>query len=327
MKPLTPKTLNGLWAAIATPFKNAGEIDYSALKENCVRLASTGVDGIYTTDSDGEFYAIEWDEFKTLSKKFGETLADLDVSAQMGVTWINTRGIIDRIKASVDAGINTVHVGFPFFMPLTTADVSRFFSDPASAVPQARWIYYGHPSCLPLLKGRELAKLAAEFPDQLIGTKLNAYEISDLTDVFTHCPNLAHFVGERNLLFGSLLGARGCYSYWVNTMPAWTRSFYDACQRKDVARATELHLKLYRWETTALAEIRQLGYRYGIIGKARGHLRDFLVHDGSTRAPHQPVPQKLLTELKVRFEEYWAAEIQQETAAAKSQTAVKASRK
>ena len=316
MKTFTSETLGGVWAAIATPFKKSGPIDYPALKENCRRLAEAGVDGIYTTDSDGEFYAIEWEEFKTLSQKFGEALSDLPVCAQMGVTWVNTQGTIDRIKASVDAGINTVHIGLPFFMPLTTSDVTRFFSDVASAVPQARWIYYGHPSCLPLLKGRELAKLKAEFPDQLIGTKLNAYEISDLSDVFTHCPNLAHFAGERNLLFASLLGARGCYSYWVNTMPAWTLSFVRACLRRDVASATALHLKLYHWETTALAEIRQLGYRYGIIGKARGHLRDFLLHDGSTRPPYQPVPQKLLSELKARFDIYWAQEIALEDAAA-----------
>ncbi|MSU70200.1 MAG: dihydrodipicolinate synthase family protein [Opitutaceae bacterium] len=312
MKTLDSESLHGLWSAVPTPFRGGGEIDYGALRENCFRLAKAGVDGIYTTDSDGEFYAIEWPEFKVLAAKFGGVLTELKLDAQMGVTWINTRGVIDRIKASVDAGISTVHVALPFFMPMPAVDVRRFFADLATAVPQARWVYYAHPNCLPLLKGKELAELAAEFPDQLIGTKLNAYELNDLTDVFLLCPKLAHFGGERNLLFASLLGAKGCYSYWVNVMPKWMRTYVHACLQHDYRRATEMYRKLCDFENRYMPPIRQQGYRHGIVGKARGSLRNFLVDDGSTRGPYQPVPPPLIAALKSQFEEFWKTELADE---------------
>lgn len=312
MRTLSAQSLHGLWSAVPTPFRNGGEIDYDLLRKNCDLLAEAKVDGIYTTDSDGEFYAIELAEFKTLAANFGVILSDLKVDGQMGVTWINTQGVIDRIKASVDAGITTVHVAFPFFMPMPPVDVRRFFSDLATAVPQARWVYYAHPNCPPQIKGRELAELAREFPDQLIGTKIAAYELADMSDVLLHAPMLAHFVGERNFLFASLLGAKGCYSYWVNIMPKWTRKYFEACRRQDYRLATEMYRRLCHFEAVAMPPILQQGYRHGVIGKARGPLRDFLVDDGSTRAPYQPVPPQLIGDLKARFEEFWRAELADE---------------
>ena len=107
------------------------------------------MDGIYTTDSDGEFYAIELDVFKQLARAFGRAMeqarADAaPVHAAMGVTWSSTRGIIDRAKAACDAGIPNLHVAFPFFMPLAKSDVDRFFENLAREVPQSRWIHYAH---------------------------------------------------------------------------------------------------------------------------------------------------------------------------------------
>lgn len=297
--------LRGLWAAVPTPFVAGGPIDFDALRENVNRLTATGVDGIYTTDSDGEFYALELAEYQQLAQKFGAAVREAGVPAQMGATWVNTAGVIDRMKAGMDVGIDTFHVALPFFMPLPMRDVYRFFEALAAAVPDARWIYYAHPSCLPLLKGKELARLAELFPTQLIGTKLNAYEMHDLTDVVVNCPQLANFVGERNLLFGRRLGAVGCYSYWVNSMPVWTRRFYDTCGDGDQTAAVAMHLKLHRWETEHVAAIRQAGYRHGVLGKARGPLTHFLQDDGSTRAPYHPATEQEIADLQDKFGSYW----------------------
>jgi len=312
MHSLNASSLGGLWAAIPTPFTAGDSIDFPVLRDNVKRLASAGVDGIYTTDSDGEFYAIELAEFQTLATEFGAAMRAVGLPAQMGATWVNTKGVIDRIKAGLDAGIDMFHVALPFFMPLSLADVHRFFSDLATAAPEGRWIYYAHPNCLPLLKGQELAKLAVEFPENLIGTKLNAYELGDLTDVSMHAPHLAHFGGEKNLWFGGQLGLKGCYSYWVNTMPKWTREFYTACLQGDYLRARNMHLKLQYWETVNLAEIRRQGFRFGVLGKAKGALTGFLDGDGSTRRPYQAVPAALLDGLKDQFRSYWREELERE---------------
>jgi 4-hydroxy-tetrahydrodipicolinate synthase len=314
MRALTATTLRGLWSAVPTPWDSALQLDPAVLVRNCHRLADAGMDGIYTTDSDGEFYAIEIEEFRALARAFGEAIktCGATVDAAMGVTWSHTRGVIDRIKASVDAGIPNVHVAFPIFMPPAASDVDRFFDDLAAAAPAARWIHYAHPRCGPNLTGKDYARLTARFPQQLIGTKLGTTDTTALTEIFTRSPQLAHFVVDTTLLPGTQLGAVGCYSYWCNTLPRWHRGYFDACAARRWDQATSLHMKLMSWELNHISKIRAHGHLHGIIGKARAALSGFLEDSGVTRPPYYPVPKELQSELKAAFDVFWADEIERE---------------
>src|SRR5437867_2554970 len=106
---LDAKNLAGVWSAVPTPWTDRGTLDERILGRNCEKLASAGVAGIYTTDSDGEFYAIELPEFRRLARTFGRIMHSLRVPAQMGVTWSHTRGVIDRMRAACAADITAVH--------------------------------------------------------------------------------------------------------------------------------------------------------------------------------------------------------------------------
>ncbi|MEO6436041.1 MAG: dihydrodipicolinate synthase family protein [Tepidisphaeraceae bacterium] len=311
MRALDRNTHCGLWAALPTPWTADGALAIDTLAENCTRLGAAGVDGIYTTDSDGEFYAIELDVFQKFARAFGRAMEKTGgvVDAAMGVTWSSTRGIIDRAKSACDAGIPNVHVAFPFFMPLAKSDIDHFFEDLAGAVPQARWIHYAHPRSGPALTGTEYACLAARFPERFIGTKLGYTDQTQLAEVLLHAPELSHFVVDPIMLTGMMLGARGCCSYWVNTLPRWQRRYMIACieRRWDEARA--FHLKLIEWELTHISTLRAAGHLHGIIGKSRAALSDFLFDTGYTQPPYYPVDAQIRAQLKQAFERYWADEI------------------
>src|SRR5215472_355742 len=92
---LTRENLRGIWVAIATPFDAHDRFDEDAFRENIRRLHAAGLHGIYTTDSDGEFYAIELDEFKQVVRVFADETRRLKFPSMVGVTWANTRGILD----------------------------------------------------------------------------------------------------------------------------------------------------------------------------------------------------------------------------------------
>ena len=132
---LTRENLHGVWAAIATPFDEYDRFDEGVFRENIRRLAAAGVHGIYTTDSDGEFYAIELDEFKQVVATFADETQRLDVPSMVGVTWCNTQGMVDRLRFAAAAGILGAHVGHPFFMPMTPASYHAFWQDMRRAVP------------------------------------------------------------------------------------------------------------------------------------------------------------------------------------------------
>src|SRR5919109_4798427 len=112
---LTRGNLHGIWAAIATPFDAHDRFDEEIFRENIRRLHVAGVHGIYTTDSDGEFYAIELEEFKQVVKVFADETQRLNCPTMVGVTWCNTQGMIDRLRYAAAQGIHGAHVGHPFF--------------------------------------------------------------------------------------------------------------------------------------------------------------------------------------------------------------------
>ncbi len=228
------------------------------------------------------------------------------------MSWSHTRGIIDRIKAACDAGIPNVHVAFPIFMPLAAPDVDRFFGDLAEAVPEARWIHYAHSRCGPVLTGKDYSRLSKQYPDQFIGTKIPTLDVSALTEILANSEHLAHFICEYTILPGMLLGAKGCYSYWVNVLPRWHRAFFDACVNGQWETAARFHTKLIQWEQSAIQPLRDTGHKHGIIGKARAELTDWLEDTGSSRAPYYPVSKDLRDQMKEAFERYWADEIRQE---------------
>src|SRR5262245_52166795 len=131
----TADDIRGLWAAVPMTWTSAGQLDEAMFGRNLDRLANVPCDGIYSTDSDGEFYALELAEFRSFVATFSKLMADLPCGIQVGVTWTNTNGVIDRIKVCLDHGISAVHICYPYWMPLNARDVRQFWLDLATAVP------------------------------------------------------------------------------------------------------------------------------------------------------------------------------------------------
>src|SRR5438105_964559 len=132
---LTRENLTGVWAALVTPFDEHDRFDEASFRENLRRLAAAGVHGAYTTDSDGEFYAIELDEYRQIVDVFADESQRLGLPTQVGVTWTHTRGIIDRLRYAAERGILGAHVGHPTYMDMTPESFRQFWMEVSEAVP------------------------------------------------------------------------------------------------------------------------------------------------------------------------------------------------
>jgi 4-hydroxy-tetrahydrodipicolinate synthase len=133
---LTRENLSGVWAAVTTPFDEHDRFDSGVLRENVRRLAAAGVHGAYVTDSDGEFYVIELDEFREIVDTFADEAQRVGLPTQVGATWSHTKGIVDRLRHAAERGILGAHVGHPTYMEMTPESLSQFWQDVSSAVPQ-----------------------------------------------------------------------------------------------------------------------------------------------------------------------------------------------
>jgi dihydrodipicolinate synthase/N-acetylneuraminate lyase len=227
------------------------------------------------------------------------------MAAAVGVTWCSTKGIIDRIRVCLDHGIRAVHVAFPFWMPVNARDMDRFWNDLAEAAPEARWIHYNVSRVNRMLEGADYVRLSKQYPEQLIGTKMGTMDILGLADCITSTPQLAHLTVDYATVPVMMLGGKGVCSYWVNTMPSWTRRLFDLCLERQWEAAMTMQKQLLVWEANYVKPLRQAGHLHGVIGKARGALSGFLEDNRVTRAPYYPVGDELFAQFKKDFEKYW----------------------
>ncbi len=313
----TASKLKGLWAAIPTSWGQGESLDLDRIDRNVDRYAAIPADGVYTTDSDGEFYAIELDDFRKLVRRFAQAMSRTSMGVAVGVTWCSTRGIIDRIRICIDNGIPHVHVAFPFWMPIATENVWRFWDDLATAVPEARWIHYNTGRSHVVLNGQQYARVASDHPEQMVGTKQNVLDFRSIVDCVQATPQLAHMVIDHTVVPGMMAGATGTCSFWVNTMPRWMRQMVDHCQERRWDEAMAMQKKLLTWEIRHIHPILGKGHLLAPVAKARWELTDFLDDDGTTAAPYYRLGDDLANPLRAAFKEYWGADMAGESARVK----------
>lgn len=294
---LTRENLHGVWVAIATPFDGQDRFDEAVFRENIRRLHAAGVHGIYTTDSDGEFYAIELDEFRAIVSVFADETQRLGIPTQVGVTWCNTQGMIDRLRHAAEVGILGAHVGHPFFMPMSVDSYRQFWSDVSAAVPDTfAFIHYNTPRVHNYQRGADYARLLREVPN-LIGTKHVGTDIIEFQTLVAEAPELAHFTGEAALAPFTMFGAGGVYSWFSNFNARYMVDWWELMMAGQWEQARERQHRMHAF--IAASEIfREGGNLHGILGKAITASSPFLVPSNRTRRPYLPVPAEKIEQFK-----------------------------
>lgn len=298
---LTRENLHGVWAAIATPFDAHDRFDEEVFRENIRRLHAAGVHGIYTTDSDGEFYAIELDEFKRIVAVFADETQRLGFPTMVGVTWVNTQGMLDRLRLAAEHGILGAHVGHPFFMPMSAESYRAFWDDVQRATPERfALIHYNTPRVHNYRRGPDYVPLL-EIPN-LVGTKHVGSDFPEFLTLMASAPQLSHFTGEHAMTPYMLFGARGVYSWFVNFNPRYMLDWYDdiVAQRWEPARHRQERMHAF---IRAKSILDGSGNLHGILGKATAAASTFLVAaPNRTRAPYLPVPAETVDRFRKMVE-------------------------
>jgi 4-hydroxy-tetrahydrodipicolinate synthase len=299
---LTRENLHGVWAAIATPFDEQDRFDEGVLRENLRRLAAAGVHGVYTTDSDGEFYAIELDEFRRIVDVFADETQRLGIPTQVGVTWCNTRGMLDRLRYAAARGILGAHVGHPFFMPMTPESYRAFWEDVRQAVPEHfALIHYNTPRVHNYQFGPDYAVLLEQVPN-LIGTKHVGSDVPEFLTLMACAPELSHFTGEHAMTPFMFLGARGVYSWFVNFNARYMVEWYDEIVRGNWEAARQRQNRMHAF-MRATDILEGSGNLHAIMGKAVTAASSFLVPANRTRRPYLPIPNETVAQFRRVVEE------------------------
>ena len=138
---LTKEQLVGMWVSVPTEWDEEGNFDEKTFRDEVALLIDTGVHGLYTTGTTGEFYAMDWKEWTKVQDAFlAETAGKIPV--QVGANWFNTRDTIKRMRYARDKGADAVQICFPGWMEMRQEDYDQFLVDCSEAVPDIAIIHY-----------------------------------------------------------------------------------------------------------------------------------------------------------------------------------------
>jgi len=260
--------------------KKNQDLDLEGLKNNIHTYEEAGVQGYVSFGCMGEFYALNFDEFKqVVDVARNETRK---IACVFGTTFHNTRECIIRTKYAEDAGADGVMVGLPYLIPCTEEAAYAHFRAVNDAANDTQIMLYNNPFSFRF-------NITAEFWDRLMeldrikAVKESNNEVLHRSRVVSRISKRINvFPGGENWLFGdSLLGANGIVSMAGPGVPKATLEFFDACMKRDIKRAIPYHVKfsnLFR-NLTSENEVAWLKACAGFNGLSAG----------PPRAPYPPL--------------------------------------
>jgi dihydrodipicolinate synthase/N-acetylneuraminate lyase len=248
--PLTRKTLQGVWCALIVPWNDRDEVDLRRLAQEVRGYAGTGVHGVYTGGTTGEFYAQDDATFAKITEVVVKEAHARGLPVQIGATALSTRTTIQRIRIAKRAGADALQLALPFWLELKDDEVDRYVAGVTAAAGRTPVILY--------LTGRSKRKISPEFLGRLaekyptfIGTKDTGASPDEVRAMLKLAPDLAIFGGE-DFLQRIPAGGRGGYCSITGFNAAKVVELYRLCAAGKLDEAKPLAQAMHRYLYEAL---------------------------------------------------------------------------
>ena len=111
---LTRESFRGPWAGLPVAWNSEDVLDEKRYRRAIASSCFAAVPGVYSGGTTGEFYAMEWEEFQTISHVTVEECKRHKVPVMIGCTSTYTRGVIRRIEWARHLGADAVQVALPY---------------------------------------------------------------------------------------------------------------------------------------------------------------------------------------------------------------------
>jgi N-acetylneuraminate lyase len=226
------QTLEGLYPAVLTPFRDSGAIDLEALAANTERLLVSGMDGVYVGGNTGEWY------LQTLEERKAAIRAVVDASRRRGRVLVHvgcntTEDTLELARCAESAGADGISSLPPYVARCAGPEIIRYYQRLAAATALPCFIYH-----FPAVTGPLPLEALAALPG-IRGVKftdMNLYELGLLAA--RRDGEFLVFNGHDQILLpGLIMGARGGVGSFYNVYPELFVSLYRAWRSGDMAVA------------------------------------------------------------------------------------------
>jgi len=229
---LTREEMVGPWAGMPVAWNEDMMFDEDAYRADIERICKAGVPGVYTAGTTGEFYAMEFDEWRSVTRATVEECRKQRTSVMIGVTSTYTMGAERRAAYAAEVGADAVQVALPFWMELDDRHVVPFFKAVSKASPGlALTIYETQRAKKSLTVDQHRA--IYETSGCYLAVKANANTVGRTPE---GCRRLSEFVnvwvGENEWNRLGPHGAVGCASSLVYMNPRVLLHMFELVQQK-----------------------------------------------------------------------------------------------
>jgi len=288
---------HGAIVATVTPFRN-GKLDAPALKRLVEFQIRNGTDGIVPCGTTGESATLAYEEHERVIDLVLEA-ANGRVPVIAGTGSNNTKEAVLLTRYAEKAGANAALVITPYYNKPTQPGLIAHFREVAASA-DIPIILYNVPSRTGVNMTAETVARLSEVRN-IVGVKEASGNLSQVCDIMSMTPRtFCVLSGDDGLYFPMLaLGAKGVISVVSNVAPREMADLYDSFVMGEVARAREIHFRLWPLMQALFIETNPIPAKTALamMGKIREEFRLPLcaMSPGSRK-----VLSKVLSDLKIR---------------------------
>ena len=234
----------GIIPAMVTPMDRSEALNLSALRQLTNYLIEGGVHGLFPVGSQGEYYALTFDE----KKKVLETVVDeargrVPIYAGTGAN--TTREVIALNKLAEDVGgISAVSIITPSFITPSQEELYTHYRAIAAAT-KLPILLYNNPARTGVKLSEALVARLSQI-DNIIGVKDSSGDLTLTGEYIRRTgPDFSVLAGRDTLIFATLMmGGAGAIAACGNAAPRVVADIYDFYAAGDYDRARQAQAKL-----------------------------------------------------------------------------------
>ncbi|MGQ9509214.1 MAG: 4-hydroxy-tetrahydrodipicolinate synthase [Thermodesulfobacteriota bacterium] len=233
----------GIIPAMVTPITKEGKLNESALRGLTNYLIEGGVHGLFPIGSQGEFYALTFEEKKrVIDIVLEETNGRVPVYAGTGA--VTTREAIALTQMAEAAGVNAVSVITPYFIRPNEEELMEYYTSIAKST-RLPVLLYNNPARTGINLSAEFVVRASKV-ENIVGIKDSS---GDLTLTAEHIRRTGErfsvLAGRDTLIYGTLCyGGKGAIAATANVAPRLIVEIYEAFMKGDHSRALSAQYRL-----------------------------------------------------------------------------------
>jgi dihydrodipicolinate synthase/N-acetylneuraminate lyase len=243
--PLTRQTLKGVWAALIVPWTDRDELDEARFANEVRAYGNTGVSGVYTGGTTGEFYAQDDATFARVTAIACREAHAVGLPVQIGATALSNRTAAGRIKVALQHGADAIQIALPFWLELRDDEIISFMDAVTAAAGKTPIVLYLTGRSKRKIKGEFFGQIAAKYPT-FIGTKDTGSTVDEVKAMLAAAPDMNIFGGE-DFYERVPAGGTGGYCSVTGLNPQAVVRYYDLCRAGKLAEAKPYHDQMHRY--------------------------------------------------------------------------------